>query len=68
MTSAMTRHDSDDLRQDDPELAALAARLRETASYAITPAFMEKLRKKLMLQFADWTSASKPISTHEVMQ
>ena len=33
---------------NDPELAAIAARLRETASYAINPEFKERLRKVLL--------------------
>ena len=39
--------------EDDPELAAIATRLEETASYAIDPEFMEELRKGLLQQFIE---------------
>jgi hypothetical protein len=34
--------------QEDPELAAISSQLRETASYAIDPAFKERLRLQLL--------------------
>ncbi len=39
--------------EDDPELAAIAAQLQETASYAINPEFKEELRKDLLQQFME---------------
>ena len=39
--------------EDDPELADIATRLRETASYAINPTFREELRKELLQQFIE---------------
>ncbi len=48
--------------EDDPELAAIATQLRETASYAINPTFKEELRKKFLQQFvAHHTVETKPI-------
>src|SRR5262249_25405087 len=40
--------------ENDPELAAIAKRLRATASHAINPTFKENLRKKLLKQFAEY--------------
>lgn len=37
--------------KDDPELAAIAACLRATASYAVNPFFIEKLRRECLRQF-----------------
>jgi hypothetical protein len=34
----------------DPEFAAIAVQLRETAAYAIDPTFIEALRKELLQQ------------------
>jgi hypothetical protein len=39
--------------ENDPELAAIAAQLRETAPYAINPTFKEELRKELLQQFLE---------------
>jgi hypothetical protein len=39
--------------EDDPELAAIAAQLEETASYATNPDFKEELRKELLQQFRE---------------
>ena len=39
--------------EDDPELSAIAAQLRETASYAINPEFKEELHQELLQQFIE---------------
>ena len=39
--------------EDDPELAAIAANLRETASYAINPEFKKDLHQDLLQQFRE---------------
>ncbi len=39
--------------EDDPELAAIAANLRETASYAINPEFKKDLHEDLLQQFRE---------------
>jgi hypothetical protein len=47
---------------DDPELADIAAHLRETASYAINPSFIGELRKNIFQQFlAHHAVETKPI-------
>ncbi len=42
--------------EDDPELAAIAARLRETAAYALNPAVKEELRTECLRQLRDETT------------
>lgn len=40
--------------ENDPELAAIAAQLQETASYAINPEFKDELHKELLQQFREY--------------
>jgi len=39
--------------EGDPELAAIAAQLQGTSSYAINPEFKEELHKELLQQFRE---------------
>jgi hypothetical protein len=43
----------DQQEECDPELSVIAAHLRETASYAISPTFREKLRRYLLRQLRE---------------